>query len=487
MKLAVNASQFFCTGCGHRLQPGKRFCTICGKQANAAAPLIPTSSSGSLPPGLIMGGRWQVIRQLGKGGMGAVYLVHDTRLNNRRAALKEMLDRSLTIGAREEAVDRFNREAETLASLNHANIPHIYDRFMDADRIYMVMEYIDGMDLERLLQKFREAHSGPLPERVVARYAYQLCSVLEYIHRQTPPTLHRDLKPSNVIFQPSGLVKLIDFGIAKVFNPGSQGTGLGTQGYAAPEQYKGLAEPRTDLYALGATVHHLLTDRDPQVETPFDFPKISQLAPVSPQFEEIVMTLLEMRPENRPHSAGEVRRRLTELYPGIHEWDEESCILQLVGARPRPVTRSLQASAVAEPAAAVQAPPAPAPAVAGPKFCTNCGNPLLPGAKFCTNCGNTLKALAPLKVPAHMTGSQPLEVLAFDDTGEPYALLGVVEMSGTEYAFVTPGPGVTGGNPVEVYVQRWQGPAVFFEPAQTAKQEVVAQIEAAWRALHEES
>lgn len=487
----MSVSQFFCTGCGHRLQPGKRFCTECGKPARVVAPSVPLSGSGSLPPGIALGGRWQVVRQLGKGGMGAVYLVQDTRLNNRRAALKEMLDRSLTIGAREEAIERFNREAETLASLSHANVPHIYDRFTELDRVYMVMEFVDGMDLERLLQRYREHYRSPLPEHVVARHTFQLCSVLEYLHRQNPPTLHRDLKPSNIVFQPNGLVKLIDFGIAKVFNPGSQGTGLGTQGYAAPEQYRGQAEPRTDIYALGATLHHLLTGRDPQLETPFDFPRIGDIVPCSAGFSEMVMAMLEMRPENRP-ATGELRRRLAELYPGIHEWEEDPHIMGLVGARPRMVTRQLQAGGSAPS-------PTPGPGFAQeaprtPKFCRQCGAGLRPGAKFCTGCGNSVQVTAPqhppavkLQVPPAMAGSQPLELLAFDDSGEPFALLGLVQISQTQYAFVTPGSAVLGGAPIEVYVQVWKGSEAFFEPADMGSPAVVGEVQAAFAALHRES
>lgn len=482
----MNSSQFFCTGCGYRLQPGKRFCTQCGKPVRNAIPASSSSTpSGPLPPGTIMGGRWQVGRQLGKGGMGAVYLVQDNRLAGRRAALKEMLDQSLTLGAREEAIERFNREAETLASLNHPHVPHIYDRFTQADRIYMVMEYVDGLDLERLLNQYKEQHGKPLPERVAARYAYQLCSVLGYLHSQEPPTLHRDLKPSNIILQGNGQIKLIDFGIAKLFNPGSQGTGLGTQGYAGPEQYRGLAEPRTDLYALGATLHHLVTGRNPQVETPFDFPAPATLAPCSPEFEALIMALLEMKPENRPASAGEVRRTLSALYEGIHDWDEDDQVTVLVGGRPRRATRLLSAAATAP-----QAPSEPSQA---PRFCIYCGTPLREAAKFCIGCGAAVhtapmpQAPAPapleLRVPPALTGSQPLELLAFDDTPTPYCLLGVVEVAGTEYAFVTVGPAVTDGAPVEVYTQSWQGGEAVLNPVSAEAPEVRTAIEAAWQGL----
>jgi|GEM_PF-1849836 len=513
----MRTTQFFCTGCGHRLKAGTRFCTQCGKPVSIMVPPV-SMQGGSLPQGMVMGGRWTVMKQLGKGAMGAVYLVQDNRLANRRAALKEMLDRSETIGDRHQAIERFNREAETLAGLTHAGIPHIYDRFTDEDRVYMVMEFVDGMDLEKLLYKFRDAFGTPLPERVVAHHAYQLTGVLDYLHKQVPPTLHRDLKPSNIILQPSGHLKLIDFGIAKLFNPGGQGTGLGTQGYAAPEQYKGLAEPRTDLYALGATMHHMLTGRDPQLETPFDFPAPSQLAQCSPGLEAIIMCLLEMKPENRI-SAGEVRRRLAELYPGIHDWDEDQRVLQVLGARPRPVTRVL---APPTPAPTTQPTPTPAPVPqpaptqpasaqtggAGPKFCTQCGTPLIPGARFCTGCGklyNTDPVPVPvaaasvpvptaqpappppsasgpleMRVPAHLHGTQPLEYVAFDDVAEPACLLGVVKQGENEFAFVCSGPNVATGALVEGYLQRWQGGQAYFEPVDSQSPALVHELRTAW-------
>lgn len=523
--MGLRTTQFFCTGCGHRLQASTRFCTRCGKPVTVTVP--PASARGAgLVTGLVMGGRWTVMKQLGKGAMGAVYLVQDSRLANRRAALKEMLDRSETLGDRHEALERFNREAETLAALAHASVPHIYDRFTDEDRVYMVMEFVDGLDLEKLLYKFRDTHGGPLPERVVARHAYQLAGVLDYLHKQTPPTLHRDLKPSNIILQPSGNLKLIDFGIARVFNPGSQGTGLGTQGYAGPEQYKGLAEPRTDLYALGATMHHMLTTRDPQLEAPFDFPPVSQLASVSPGLEELVMAMLSMKPEARP-SAGEVRRRLAEMYPGIHDWDEEARVLQVLGARPRPVTRKLTPptpgpapTPQATPQATPQVPPQVSPAVtppapvqaAAPKFCTQCGTRSIQGARFCTGCGKEYALPAPppavaaavapepviqappapppvtsgsleLRVPPHLHGTQPLEYVAFDDAAEPACLLGVVKQGESEYVFVCPGPGVSTGALVEVYIQRWQGDQAFFEPIDSQSPALVPEIRAAWESF----
>lgn len=499
----MNSSQFFCNGCGSRLKQGLRFCTACGKEVRIPPASAPMQAQQAVA-GVLLGGRWRIGHQIGKGGMGAVYLVHDTRLSDRRAALKEMLDQSLTLSARREAIDRFNAEAETLARLSHPNIPHVYDRFTEADRIYMVMEYLEGMDLERLLEKHKAAYSGaPLPERVVVRHLYQICGALAYIHEQ--PLLHRDLKPSNLILLPSGLVKIIDFGIAKLFNPGRQGTGLGTQGYAAPEQYRGEATPKTDLYALGATAHHLLSGRDPQLETPFDYPP---LANVTPALADLVMELLAMRPEERPESAAVVRQRLVQLYPGLHDWQEEERVKHLLGLVPRPATRRLVEPAVE----ALPAQPKPAPtaqesaplvqaqpstvqpsaplAAAPPRFCTGCGATLKEGLRFCVSCGRPLQPTATAAVsappapgrlvPTALAGTEPLELVQFEDTEAVYALIGQVRVGESEYAFFTTGPEVAPGSAVEVYRTEWEGEAAIYHPVSTAEEEAVA---AAWAAI----
>lgn len=526
----MSSSQFFCNGCGNRLKQGLRFCTVCGKEVRIP-PVSAVVNAGLPVSGAILGGRWRVGHQVGKGGMGAVYMVHDTRLSDRRAALKEMLDQSLTLSARREAIDRFNAEAETLARLSHPNIPHVYDRFTEGDRIYMVMEFLEGMDLERLLEKHKAAYSGaPLPERVVVRHLYQICGALAYIHEQ--PLLHRDLKPSNLILLPSGLVKIIDFGIAKLFNPGRQGTGLGTQGYAAPEQYRGEATPKTDLYALGATAHHLLSGRDPQLETPFDYPPLTG---ISPELAELVGALLAMRPEDRPANAAAVRRRLIELYPGLHDWQEEERVKHLLGLVPRPATRRLTApveqpepipSSMPTPALVQSSMPTPAPmqpsmatpAPAAPRFCTGCGGALKEGVRFCVSCGKpapvpqsataaaaqptpapqtaspsvtpaSLATPAPAPpigglsgrlVPTELAGTEALELVQFDDTESVYALIGQVRVGEAEYAFFTTGPLIKAGTLVETYRVEWEGDLAVYVPVGSTEETAVA---AAWQAI----
>ncbi|MCA9781905.1 MAG: serine/threonine protein kinase, partial [Candidatus Eremiobacteraeota bacterium] len=184
-------------------------------------------------------------------------------------------------------------EAQLLAQLDHANLPKVIDSFSERNRHYLVMEYVPGKTLEKRLAEA----GGALPEREVYGYAVQLCDVLDYLHRQQPPIIFRDLKPANIMLKPDGRVKLIDFGIARHFKPGQSNDtqAMGTPGYAAPEQYgKGQSDARTDIYALGATLHHAITGRDPGQE-PFNFPAVRALnRTASAPFEAAIMKAVKI-------------------------------------------------------------------------------------------------------------------------------------------------------------------------------------------------
>ena len=185
------------------------------------------------------------------------------------------------------AVAQFRREAQLLRRLRHPNLPPVSDEFAIGDRNYLVMEYVPGSTLQQMLDR----GEGPFPESRVVAWANQLCDVLDYLHRQQPPIIFRDLKPANIMIDREGTVKLIDFGIARLFTPGKSRdtTTLGTPGYAAPEQYgKGQTDARSDLYALGATLPFLLTARDPADE-PFKFPPARRLNPAVPAELEAVV------------------------------------------------------------------------------------------------------------------------------------------------------------------------------------------------------
>src|ERR1700722_12225855 len=228
-----------------------------------------------IAPSTIVGGRYRGARSPGGGGMKLVYLAEDLRLAARPCALAEMVDSFTSPDLQQQAVAAFQREADMLAQLANEHIPRIFDRFSEANHHYLVMEYIDGTTLEDELR----AQGGKLPPAQVIEIALQILATLEYLHNLDPPVIYRDLKPSNVMIAAGGMAKLIDFGIARHFAPLSNATMIGTQGYAPPEQYRGKVETRSDLYALGATMHHAISGRDPSAEPPFSFPPLHKLCP----------------------------------------------------------------------------------------------------------------------------------------------------------------------------------------------------------------
>lgn len=263
-----------------------------------------------LGAGEVLGGRYQVERILGEGGMGAVYLARDQRLP-RVWAIKEMTDAFVQPAERAEAVASFETEARMLSQLEHPNLPRITDYFSEAGRQYLVMDYVEGETLEELVQR-----RGKLSVDEALDLAVQVAEVLEFLHRQTPPVIFRDLKPANIIVTPQGTPKLIDFGIARFFTSGQAADtrALGTPGYAAPEQYgRGQSDARTDLYALGATLHHALSGVDPSLD-PFKFAPLRTLNPEVPEtLEAVVARAVSLPPESRFPDAASFRKALEGL------------------------------------------------------------------------------------------------------------------------------------------------------------------------------
>ena len=261
----------------------------------------------------IIGGRYRVTKPLGGGGMKMVYLAEDMRLASRLCALAEMVDSFTDPTMQQQAVAAFQREADMLAQLSNEHIPRVFDRFSDQNHHYLVMEFIDGITLEDELK----ASEGKLEAARVIDIALQILDTLQYLHNLQPPVVYRDLKPSNVMLGRNGQVKLIDFGIARFFLPQSNATMIGTQGYAPPEQYRGRAEARSDLYALGATMHHALSGRDPAAEPPFSFPKLRTLCPdLNPALADLVDQALEYDVVHRMADAAEFKERLLAIKSG---------------------------------------------------------------------------------------------------------------------------------------------------------------------------
>jgi serine/threonine protein kinase len=247
-------------------------------------------SSSSLKANSVLMGRYRVHGVLGGGGMGTVYQARDENFPNARrmVAIKEMLTLATDEALRSSTLKTFQREANILATLSHPAIPKIFDFFVQNDRAYLVMEYINGSDLELLLGKTKE-----LPVDKIIEWAIDLCDVLHYLHSHEPePIVFRDMKPSNVMIDSFGKVRLIDFGIAKTFASGVKHTMIGTEGYSAPEQYKGDVSPQSDIYSLGATLHHVLTRRDPRLEPPFSFNERS-IAEINPKVPKGLIAVVE--------------------------------------------------------------------------------------------------------------------------------------------------------------------------------------------------
>lgn len=273
------------------------------------------SSQKQLLAGDVLAGRYQIQDVIGIGGMGSVYRSRDLHFPNANkvVAVKEMVIPSAEISVINGIVKNFEREANILVTLSHPSIPKIFDYFTIKERSYLVLEYIHGKDLEAVLNSVK----GFFPEDQLIIWAIELCDVLSFLHSHQPePIIFRDVKPSNIMINQQGHVVLIDFGIAKNFKTGQKGTMIGTEGYSPPEQYRGEATHLADIYALGATLHHLLTRRDPRVEPPFTFNErpIRSINPaVSDGFEAVVMRSLQYDPQKRYQTADEMREALLSV------------------------------------------------------------------------------------------------------------------------------------------------------------------------------
>lgn len=243
--------------------------------------------------GTVIDGKYEVLREIGHGGMSVVYLAMDTHLN-KQWAVKEI--RKKGSGKNDEIiVNSLLAEANLMKRLDHPALPRIVDIIDNGVTIYVVMDYIEGESLDKILQEY-----GAQPEEKVISWALQIADALAYLHAQKPPIIYRDMKPANVMLKPEGNIKIIDFGIAREYKEQNLAdtTVLGTKGYAPPEQYSGQTDPRSDIFALGMTMHHLLTGVDPrngEVYAP-----VRQWNPeLSEGIERIIDRCVEPAAENR--------------------------------------------------------------------------------------------------------------------------------------------------------------------------------------------
>ena len=260
--------------------------------------------------GSLVDGKYRLLSEIGHGGMSVVYLAMNERAN-KTWAIKEVRKDG---GNDSEVVQQgLVAETEMLKKLNHPHLPSIVDVIDTADSFLIVMEYIEGKDLQSILN-----HSGPQDPELVREWAMQLCDTLGYLHSRKPPIIYRDMKPANVMLKPDGNVMVIDFGTAREHKLYSQGdtTWLGTRGYAAPEQFggHGQTDARTDIYCLGATLYHLLTGKSP-AETNYAILPLGQLNPSLAQsgWEEVVAKCCQPDPNDRYQSCAELMYALETL------------------------------------------------------------------------------------------------------------------------------------------------------------------------------
>lgn len=243
--------------------------------------------------------------------MSNIYICQDTHLQG-ILAVKEFTARYANAQEQQTALIYFKREADLLHGLSHPNLPRIHDYFQHQGLYYIAMDFVEGEDLGKIFER----NPGPHSEKSVAEWAVQVATVLYYLHCQKPPIIFRDIKPSNIILN-NGQVKLIDFGIARCFRPEKKGDTMriGSPGYAPPEQYNGQSDPRSDIYALGATMHQALTGIDPTASaTPFVFKPVREVNPqVSETMANIVTRALKVVPEERYQSMVEMKRELRGL------------------------------------------------------------------------------------------------------------------------------------------------------------------------------
>jgi len=294
-----------CAVCGAEHKATGKFCSECGSQKF----IEQDQEKLLLVRGDIIASRYKIIDFLKAGGMGAVYKAEDLRLS-KLCAIKELINQSLEGEEKRAAFIRFEREAKILSELEHPNLPRVIDYFTLGNRHYLAMDFIDGEDLSSLL---RSRGSKGLAEEEVIQWALQICDVLNYLHTRNPVVIYRDIKPSNIMLRKSdNKAMLIDFGIARTVAPreeeGLTKTAIGTIGYMAPEQYRGKADIRSDIYSLGATMHHLLSGKMP---LPFTLEPLKNIRPdVSSHVNAVVMTALRLNLNERFQSALEMKKAI---------------------------------------------------------------------------------------------------------------------------------------------------------------------------------
>jgi serine/threonine protein kinase/cytochrome c-type biogenesis protein CcmH/NrfG len=366
--------------------------------------------------GTILDRKFKIVQVLGEGGMGTVYKVEQTDRPGRFWAVKELLiNPNTSEEERKSAIERFNKEIDLLYGLKHPRIPSMGVSFQEHGNYYFVMEFVPGKSLEKVL----EEANGPLPEDQVIRWMMQVCEALSYIHTRVPPIILRDLKPGNIMVTPDDNVQLIDFGIARRFDPNKRTNteNLGTISYASPEHLGSITAPgqrrsaqnpgrlvqtdaRSDIYSLGATMYHLLTNHEPE---PIQTPAPGSILTKNPRLrtiqvggrtlcpvEQVIIKAMQQDPAQRFQSAEAMRMALAQCLPA--------------GTVVAPTTVQIPALS---PNSTIVVPSASAPLASANVVCPKCGYANRPGAKFCKRDGQPLHPGA-RAAPPPQVNRQPL-------------------------------------------------------------------------------
>src|SRR5207302_5574215 len=368
----------------------------------------------ALPIGEILDRKFKIVQVLGEGGMGTVYKVELLDRPGNYCAVKELLINPTTSEEeRKTAIERFNKEIDLLFGLKHPRIPSFMLSFQERGNYYFVMEFVPGQSLDKML----EENKGPLNEEDVIKWMMQVCEALAYIHSRNPPIILRDLKPGNVMVAPGGDVQLIDFGIARRFDPNKRTNteNLGTISYASPEHLGSLTAPgqrrsaqnpgklvqtdaRSDIYSLGATMYDLLTNREPD---PIQTPTSGSILAKNPRLrtvmingrlvspvEQVIIKAMQQEPAQRSQSAEAMRVALQHCLPN----------------QAAPATIQIPAMS---PNATIIVPTVPAATLAAEVICPKCGYRNRPGAKFCKRDGHRLKQGAIAVPPQLKAAARP--------------------------------------------------------------------------------
>ncbi len=351
----------------------------------------------ALPIGTVLDGKFKIVQVLGEGGMGTVYKVEQVGRPGYFRAVKELLISPNTPeDERKAAIERFNKEIDLLFTLKHPRIPSMILSFQERGNYYFVMEFVPGRSLDKML----EDNKGSLDEEHVIKWMIQVCEALSYIHSRTPPIILRDLKPGNVMVTPDGDVQMIDFGIARRFNPNKRTNteNLGTISYASPEHLGSISAPgqkrtaqnpgklvqtdaRSDIYSLGATMYHLLTNHEPD---PIQTPPAGSIRAKNPKLrtvqangrtvcpiEQVIIKAMQQDPAHRFQNADAMRTALQQCLPN----QAAPTTIQIPAMTPNAtILVSAAASGMVCPRCGFQNRP-------GAKFCKRDGQPLTHGAQ----------------------------------------------------------------------------------------------------------